>query len=71
MMNTAGFHLFAVNDGHGLFGHKASADVRIELPERLEEHIRVDKDFTWKPPADKPGNSTSPDQNNALIVQRH
>jgi serine/threonine protein phosphatase PrpC len=63
MMNTAGFHLFAVNDGHGLFGHKASADVRIELPERLEEHIKKDKDFTWKPPADKPGNPTSPDRN--------
>ena len=37
MLNTAGFHLFAVNDGHGLFGHKASQDIRAELPERLEE----------------------------------
>ncbi len=45
MLNTAGFYLFSVNDGHGLYGHKASADIRIEIPERLEEQLKKDKDF--------------------------
>jgi len=54
MLNTAGFHLFSVNDGHGLYGHKASADIRIEIPERLEEQLKKDKDFNAQPVGNPP-----------------
>jgi serine/threonine protein phosphatase PrpC len=41
----AGFHLFAVCDGHGVNGHKVSADIKAELPKQMEDRLRKDSDF--------------------------
>lgn len=36
MCGQQGFHLFVVCDGHGVNGHKVSADIKTELPRELE-----------------------------------
>ena len=32
-------------DGHGVNGHKVSADIKAELPKLLEEKLKQDADF--------------------------
>lgn len=41
----AGFHLFAVCDGHGVNGHKVSADIKAEMPKLMEARLLKDQDF--------------------------
>ena len=45
MVGYQGFHLFVVCDGHGVNGHKVSADIKTELPKELERQLQTDKDF--------------------------
>ena len=45
MCGQQGFHLFSVCDGHGVNGHKVSADIKAELPKLLEEKLKQDADF--------------------------
>ena len=45
MCGQQGFHLFVVCDGHGINGHKVSADIKAELPRELEQRLAQDSDF--------------------------
>ena len=45
MCGQQGFHLFSVCDGHGVNGHKVSADIKAELPKQIEMKLKVDADF--------------------------
>jgi serine/threonine protein phosphatase PrpC len=41
----AGFHLFAVCDGHGTNGHHVSAEIKAELPKQMQQRLLADNDF--------------------------
>jgi serine/threonine protein phosphatase PrpC len=50
MCQTQGVHLFAVSDGHGQHGHRASQYIKDALTTHLTEYLANDKDFNSNPP---------------------